>query len=149
MKSHSTIANLNRNNYRPRVIALAVLALLLLYAIARGHAQTVDKATARPAGVYTLVSVDGKNVPCIINHGGTTMNVQSGTFTITTNGSITSVMTISVGDKKNVRVERTATYQMKNSELKMKWQNAGTTKGRVAGQTFTMTNEGMAYVYKK
>ena len=145
----TTRIRLDRVNYTPRVIALGVLVVLFVYALARVNAQTADKVGDSPAGAYTLVSVDGKHVPCIINHDGTTMNVQSGAFTISTNGQITSVMTVSVGDRKNVRVERTATYTMKESELTMKWQNAGTTKGRIAGQTFTMTNEGMAYVYRR
>jgi hypothetical protein len=38
---------------------------------------------------------------------------------------------------------------VKETELTMKWQNAGMTKGRIIGQTFTMTNEGIAYVYRK
>jgi hypothetical protein len=145
MKTYPAIINPVRNNHTPRVIALGVLAVLLLCGLARGHAQTA----INPAGVYALVSVDGKNVPCTINHDGAKMNVQSGAFTISTNGQITNVMTISVGDRKNVRVETHATYTVKESELTMKWQNAGTTKGRIAGQTFTMTNEGMAYIYKK
>lgn len=149
MKTHPANISPVRIDYTPRVIAFVVLTILLLCAVARGHAQGADKTTANAAGIYKLASVDGKNVPCIINHDGTTMNVESGTFTITTNGQITSVMTVSVGDKKNVRVERTATYTAKGLELTMKWQNFGTTKGRIAGQTFTMTNEGMAYVYKK
>ena len=145
MKPNPTIISPVLNHYAPRVIALGVLALLLLFGLARSHAQTA----ASPTGVYQLVSVDGKDVPCTIKHGGTTMNVLSGTFTISTNGQVTSVITVSMGDKKNVRVERQATYTVKESELTMKWQNAGTTKGRVAGQTFTMTNEGMVYIYKK
>ena len=141
--------NAVRIDYTPRVIAFVTLVLLFLCALARAQAQTADKATSEPAAVYKLVSVDGKEVPCTIKHDGTTMNVQSGTFTITTNGQTTSVMTASVGDRKDIRVERTATYTVKNSELTMKWPNAGITKGRITGQTFTMTNEGMAYVYRK
>lgn len=145
MKPNPAIISPVLNHYAPRVIALGVLALLLLFWLARSHAQTV----ANPAGVYQLVSVDGKDVPCTIKHGGTAMYVHSGTFTISTNGQVASVMTVSMGDKRNIRVERQATYTVKESELTMKWQNAGTTKGRVAGQTFTMTNEGMVYIYKK
>jgi hypothetical protein len=141
MKTNSTI------DHTARVIAIATLSFLLAVTLARGQ-QTSDK-TPSHLGVYTLLSVEGKNVPCTINHDGRKMDVQSGTFTITTNGQITSVMTISVGDKKDIRVERTATYTVKDMELTMKWQNAGMTKGRVAGKTFTMTNEGMAYVYGK
>jgi hypothetical protein len=135
-------------DYTVRIIAVSLLTLLLLSVLARGHAQTASQA-ASPAGIYTLVSVDGKNVPCTINHDGRKMDVQSGAFTISTNGQVTSVMTVSVGDRKDIRIERTATYTAKNAELTMKWQNAGITKGAVAGQTFTMTNEGMAYVYRK
>jgi hypothetical protein len=31
----------------------------------------------------------------------------------------------------------------------MKWQGAGMTTGTIAGNTFTMNNEGMELVYKK
>jgi hypothetical protein len=141
--------NCSAVNYTARMIALGILAFLLLLTLARVHAQTPEKPAASPAGVYKLMSVDNKNVPCTINHDGRKMDVQSGAFTITTNGQITSVMTISVGDKKDVRVERTAIYTAQSGELTMKWQNAGTTKGRIVGPTFTMTNEGMTYVYQK
>ena len=47
---------------------------------------------------------------------------------------ITSVMIVLVGDKKR-SIETHATYTEKNSELTMKWQNAGMTKGRVADKT--------------
>jgi hypothetical protein len=148
MKTNPAVSNPVRNYYTPRVIALGMLVVLLLCGLARGHAQSATKSNS-PTGVYSLVSVDGKDVPCTIKHEGTAMNVHSGTFTISTNGQVTSVMTVSVGDRKNARIETHATYTVKESELTMKWQNAGTTKGRVAGQTFTMTNEGMVYVYKK
>ncbi|HEX5222603.1 MAG TPA: hypothetical protein VFZ59_23815 [Verrucomicrobiae bacterium] len=136
-------------DYTARLIALGILAFLLLLTLVRARAQTPDQSAASPAGVYKLITVDGKSVPCTINHDGTKMDVQSGTFTITTNGQITSVITLSVGDKKNVRVERTATCTAKSGALTMKWQNAGTTQGHVAGHTLTMTNEGLAYVYQK
>ena len=138
-----------RNNYTSRIIALVVIATLLLCALARSHGQTADKATVNPAGTYLLSSVDGKTVPCTINHEGTDMDIHSGTFTITTDGQIHSVMNLSVGEQKNMLIERHATYTQKGAELTMKWQNFGMTQGCVAGQTFTMTNEGMAYVYKK
>lgn len=149
MKTQTTNTNPIRINYTPRFIALVALAILLLCALVRAHGQSSQRPSTDPAGAYTLVSVDGKTVPCIINHEGTAMNVQSGTFTITTNGHITSVMVVSVGDRKNIRCETHATYKAKDSEFTMKWQNAGMTKGRLTGQTFTMTNEGMAYVYRK
>jgi hypothetical protein len=149
MKTYPPVSNQVRNRHTPRIIALGVLVTLLLCALAHGGPQTTDKGGVNPAGVYKLVNVAGKTVPCTINHEGTAMLVQSGSFTITTNAQITSVMTISVGDRKDMRIERHATYTQKGAELTMKWEGFGMTQGRVAGQTFTMTNEGMAYVYKK
>lgn len=149
MKTKISTMGPARNNYTPRFIALAALATMLLSALARAHGQPAEKKEVNPVGAYTLVSVDGKDVPCTINHEGTAMIVHAGTFTIATNGQITSVMIFSVGDRKNLRHETHATYKMKNAELTMKWKNAGMTKGRIVGQTFTMTNEGMAYVYKQ
>ena len=128
MKTYLATNRPARINHTPRIIAFMVLVLLLLCAVARGRAQAVEKAAASPVGVYQLMSVDGRSVPGTINHEGTVMNVHSGSLTITTNHQITSVMTISVGDRQNVRVETHAAYTVKNSELAMKWQNAGLTK---------------------
>ena len=130
----------------PRLIALGLLLAVFLCTLARSRAQP---AASDPAGVYTLVSVAGKAVPCTIDHEGTAMSVQSGTLTIATNAHVTSVMIISVGDRRDIRCETHATCKQKDAELTMRWQHAGTTQGRVTGATFTMTNEGMAYVYRK
>lgn len=148
-KPFTTCHRRSATNFTPRIIAIAALAGLLLCALTRSHGQPADKATVNPAGTYSLISVDGKAVPCTINHEGTDMNIHSGTFTITTNDQITSVMNISVGEQKDIRIERHATYTQNGAELTMKWQSFGMTKGRVAGQTFIMTNEGMAYIYQK
>ena len=151
MKTHPLTIGYMPKHSTARCVAVSLLVALLLGALSRAHGQTAGKAAvaAAPAGVYGLLTVDGKPVPCTLNHEGTAMDVQSGTFTITTNGQCSSLMVVSVGDRKNLRVERQATYKLKNSELTMRWQGAGMTKGRVVGQTFTMTNEGMAYVYRK
>lgn len=134
-------------NYIPRLIALCVLAGLLFCALARG--QDTNAPVAEPAGVYTLVSLDGKAVPCAIHHGQQPMHVQTGSFTITTNGECFSRMVISVADRTNIVCNTQATYTLKGSELKMQWRGAGWTKGVVTGNTFTMNNEGMTFVYRK
>ena len=48
------------------------------------------------AGVYTLVSVDGKTVPAGITHEGATMQIRSGSFTINDDGTCASKMVFSV-----------------------------------------------------
>ena len=147
MKTNSTANHLTSENLTARMLALGLLAGLLLCAVARG--QTTNAPVVQPAGVYALVSVDGKNVPCTIDHEGTAMNVSSGSFTITTNGQCFCRMVVSVGDRKDMVCDTRATYTLKGAELTMQWQGAGRTTGVIAGRTFTMGNEGMAFVYRK
>ena len=46
-------------------------------------------------------------------------------------------------------VGREPPYPREGPKLTMKWQGAGMTTGTIAGNTFTMNNEGMELVYKK
>lgn len=151
MKTHSNLRlpRITNRNYTARVFALGLLIALILAALARVRGGEPPKLAANPAGVYTLLSVDGKAVPCTINHGNVAMEIHSGVFTITTNKQCTSVMNFSVGERKNLRRETQATYKLSGAELTMQWQGAGRTKGQVIGQTFAMTNEGMVYLYQK
>jgi hypothetical protein len=136
--------------HTPRLLAIALLAGLLLATLAHGQTNTPATGdTINPAGIYTLISVDGKTVPCVINHEGNAMHIESGAFTITTNGQCLSLMVVSVSDRKNIPINTRATYTQEGAKLTMHWQNAGMTQGTLAGPTFTMTNEGMAYVYRK
>ncbi|HEU6449688.1 MAG TPA: hypothetical protein VFV23_14745 [Verrucomicrobiae bacterium] len=134
-------------NNNARIIAIGFLIALALCAAAAARGEATN-SSVDPVGNYRLISVDGKTVPCTIDHEGTIMEVQSGTFAIT-NGHCTSVIFVSVGDRKNIRCETHAGYKLDGAELTMRWENAGETKGAVSGNTFTMTNEAMAYVYKK
>lgn len=147
MKANSHTERHVMENYAPRLIALCVLAGLLLCVLARG--QDTKAPLAKPAGVYALVSVDGKAIPCTINHGQQVMLVQAGSFTITNNQCF-SRMVVSVGDRTNsVTCDTQATYTIKDSKLDMLWRNGGRTQGEISGNTFTMANEGMTFVYRK
>ena len=101
-----------------------------------------------PAGVYTLITVDGSKLPTTISHGRE-MKVYSGIFTINADGTCSSEIVFGPpsGDKHTRLVN--ATYTQKGSNLNMKWIGAGRTKGTVKDDTFTMNNEGMIFAYKK
>jgi len=88
-------------------------------------------------------------VPCEISHEGTAMAVKSGTFTITADGHCSSRMIFSVGSRKDMDLERKASYASVGAELTMQWEGAGMTMGSVHDNTFTMTNEGMVFSYRK
>ena len=115
-------------------------------------ACTGPKATGSGAditGVYTLVSVNGKPVPADLAHEGVALQVRAGTFTIRADGTCgTKTTFVPPGGTELVR-EVSATYTQSGARLAMQWQGAGKTVGTVEGQTFTMNNEGMLFVYRK
>ena len=136
-------------NNTSRIIALGLLATCLWLMLTGCKHETDAKPAPDPTGVYALVSVDGQPVPCVLTHEGTTMTVQSGAFTITADGHCTSRMTVTVGSRKDMNIVRRASYEQSGTELTMQWEGAGMTKGTVAGNDFTMNNEGMVFAYRK
>jgi hypothetical protein len=106
-------------------------------------------ADINPAGTYTLMSVDGKPVPCALTHEGVNVTVKSGVFTISSDGTCSSKIIFSVPSNGDVNREVKATYTRQGAKLTMKWEGAGITMGNVESNTFTMDNEGMAFTYQK
>ena len=107
------------------------------------------KATAayiNPVGTYALISVDGNKVPYAMAHEGHTMTISSGSFIINAEGTCSSKIALSGRDSA---IEVKATYTREGPKLTMKWEGAGMTIGTVEGDTFTMNNEGMVFVYKR
>jgi len=100
-------------------------------------------------GVYSLVTVDGKKVPATVSHEGNTLQIRSGSFTISADGKCTSKLTFVPPSGAESTMEVKATSTREGAKLKMQWTGAGMTTGTVEGNTFTMENEGMVFVYKK
>ncbi len=106
-------------------------------------------AGADPAGVYTLVSVNGNKVPASVAHDGATLQVRSGSFTIKADGTCGTKTVFVPPSGQEVTREVGATFTKEGSKLTMQWQGAGMTIGTIEGNTFTMDNEGMVLVYQK
>jgi hypothetical protein len=100
-------------------------------------------------GSYTLVSVDGKPVPANISHDGAAIQVRSGTFTINADGTCSSKTVFVPPSGSEVTRDVSATFTRDGSKLAMRWKGAGKTVGTIQGNTFTMDNEGTAFVYRK
>lgn len=111
--------------------------------------QESGSADTDPAGVYALVSVNGSRVPTSVSHDGTTVEVRSGNFTISADGTCSSETVFVPPSGTEVTRESTATYTKDGSSLTMQWEGAGRTVGTIEGNTFTMDNEGMVFVYMK
>jgi hypothetical protein len=125
--------------------------LTLFLALASTGCQHEPKvaANAIPGEVFTLVSVNGKQVPCTLTHEGVTMIVKSGAFTLTGDGTCSSKMDFFVEARGDASREVQATYTREGAKLTMKWKGAGITTGRIDGNTFTMNNEDMVLAYQK
>jgi hypothetical protein len=131
------------------------IALKLCFVLAAGlvmSACTKQKAAlneADPVGVYALVSINGNRVPANISHEGAALQVRSGTFTINADGTCSTKTIFVPPSGTEVARDVSATYIKNGSRLTMQWKGAGTTVGTIQGNTFTMDNEGMVFLYRK
>jgi hypothetical protein len=149
MKANPSNTTPSLENHTPRLIAIGLLAVCLLWLLTGCKHETAAIPGPNPAGEYALISMDGQAAPCTINHGGTAMKVRSGSITLTADGQATSRMTVSVGGHKDTVIVRDANFTQSGTNLTLRWKNAGRTIGNLAGNTFTMNNEGMTLVYQK
>jgi hypothetical protein len=124
-------------------------AVAVVIFISAFQKQQTTASTADPTGVYKLVSVDGKTVPASVSHEGTTLQIRSGAFTINADGTCSSKMIFVPPSGTEATLEVSATYTKEGSKLTMQWKDAGKTVGSIDGNTFTMENEGMVFVYRK
>jgi hypothetical protein len=131
----------------PRVLPLCCLLSLGLFLSACKQAQVANSSDL--AGVYTLISVNGKTVPASVTHEGAALQVRSGSFTINNDGTCGTKTVFVPPSGAEATREVNATYTQDGSKLTMQWKGAGTTTGTVESNTFTMNNEGMVFVYRK
>jgi len=129
------------------LLAFSVLAAGLVMTTACKNQSAANDTES--AGVYALVSVNGNQVPANVSHGGAPLQVLSGTFTINADGTCGTKTIFVPPSGKEVAREVSATYTRDGSTMNMKWKGAGKTVGTFEGNTFTMNNEGMIFVYRK
>jgi hypothetical protein len=130
---------------------LALWFILLtggLFLIACNQEEKVTKSE-NFEGAYTLVTVNGNQVPTSVSHEGANLQVRSGSFTIKADGTCATKTTFIPPNGTEATREVSATYTKNGSKLTMQWKGAGITTGTIDGNTFTMDNEGMVFVYKK
>jgi hypothetical protein len=112
-------------------------------------APEVSLTKADHVGVFTLFSVNGNSVPASVSHDGVALQVRSGSSTINADGTCSSITVFVLPAGNEITREVAATYTKDGSRLTMQWEGAGQTVGTMEGDTFTMDNEGMVFVYKK
>jgi hypothetical protein len=149
MKTQPHKSNLKLQRALSHFPGLCLISACLVLASTGCKHEAGGNANLDPTGVYALVSVDGKNLPCSLFHEGASPTVKSGVFTITADGRCSSQITFSLPERGDMSREVKATYTSQGAELTMQWEGAGVTMGNVNGNTFTMTNEGTVFAYRK
>ena len=123
--------------------------MMVLLCLACKQQEQKGSTAVNPTGAYTLVSVDGKDVPCTVQHAGHSVSIHSGAFVINEDRTCSSKMDFTAPNGVKASRNVNATYRQKGDTLTMKWDRAGVTKGAVHGDTFTMNNEGMVLTYRR
>lgn len=150
MKTELNKSNIKLQSAMPHFLGLCLISAFLVLAwTGCKKNEAGSNANIDPTGVYALVSVDGKSLPCSLAHEGAALTIKSGVFTIKADSNCSSQITFSVPTRGDMSREVKATYTRQGAELTMQWEGAGMTMGNVNGNTFTMTNEGMVYAYRK
>jgi hypothetical protein len=112
------------------------------------HNVKVANGGDAPA-IYTLSTVNGSTIPARVSHDGTPLEIRSGVFTINADGTCASKMVFVPPSGAESTRDVSASYKREGSRLTMRWKGAGQTTGDLDGDTFTMNNEGMVFIYKK
>ncbi len=135
--------------------ALAAAEIEKLFALKPPAPFVASSAPKEPAdagtlrGAYVLVSVDGQKVPCTVQHEGANLAVKSGAFNFNADGTCSSQVVFTPPSGADTVNNVKANYARQGSELTMQWEGAGMTTGTLVGDTFTMNNVGMVFVYQK
>jgi hypothetical protein len=155
-QTQSHAAQLPKASYLIQRCGLALLTLLLWAGCKPegGSSSGTSSAGAgrtepNPVGTYALESVDGKALPCTLQHEGQSPTIKSGTFVINADGTCSSKVNFSLPTGGDNSREVKATFKRDGAKLTMKWEGAGTTTGMVESNTFTLNNEGMTFTFRK
>ena len=126
---------------------LLFLTSLLLVACNQGS-ETAESPDF--TGTYNLVSVDGHAVPYAPTHQGQLApEIVSSSLSLKDDGTFSMVMSYTNPSGGTISRDFTGTYTSQGSDFNLNWEGAGQTKVTIEGDTLTLNNEGMLFVYQK
>ena len=126
--------------------SLALIAALLPLAAGCSHWHSLPDGP--DVERYTLVAVNGGDLPTTVQHGRLPVRVYSGEFRMGPNGQCGSRQAFGEPNGED-RLERDSvcTYVRDGNAFTMKWKDAGGTTATLDGDVFTMDNHGMVFRY--
>jgi hypothetical protein len=136
-----------------KTISNSVLLLPVVLSLGLGLGACKPPVTAAktkdPAGTYTLLSIDGNKLPWTPPHEGGAPEVRSSTFTLNADGTFNSTMSYGMPSGVSSSRKFSGTYARTGDRLDFQWNGAGRTSAAYEGDSFTMTNEGVAFAYTR
>ena len=126
-----------------------ITAFVVICLLTAPHIVAAQDDQQDEIGVYTLVNVDGIELPATVSHDDVEIKVHSGTFTFNADGTCESNVLFGPPSRDPITRKVTADYSRDGDEVKMNWHGAGKTVGTLKGDRFSMNNEGMIFNYEK
>ena len=129
----------------------AMMGLLVMGLCLTGCRRPAKDPTqaADHTGTYTLVTVNGSEVPYTPVPEGSGPQVQSGAFTLNADGTVTHATNFGQVDGKELSHESNGAYTLDASRVSFQWKGAGTTTATLEGNTLTMNWDGVIFAYRK
>jgi hypothetical protein len=137
-----------------RVTSVLALTLATVLAACGGSDKSTAPTTASVAGVWNLQTVNGNNLPyTVIAVGSDHIEVTSDVITASSNGTFSQVTTLRVTQSGQTQTQNqpdSGTWSLNGTAVTFTFQSDGSTgTGSLSGNTLTVTEGGLALVYKK
>lgn len=126
---------------------LLILASVVLAACSQASktAESTDFT-----GTYNLISIDGQPVPYApVHEGQQGPEIVSSNLTLNDDGTFSMTMSYTNPSGGSISRDFTGTYTQQGAKFNLKWEGAGQTEVTLKGDTLTLNNEGMLFVYQK
>ena len=132
-----------------KILTQMVVAMITILSIAACQQTVMPVDGSVITGIYYLLKVDGTEIPGTVMHDDTPLEIHSGTFFISDDGTCFTTTRFTPPGREEETREVHAKYVVQDSRIIMKWEGAGTTEGTVEGDIFIMDNHGMIFEYTR
>ena len=131
-----------------KCVVMGLLAMGLCLTACKDTSNNTTQASD-DTGTYTLATVNGNKVPYTPVPEGSAQQVESGTFTLNTDGTVTHATNFGRIDGEVLAPVSHGTYTLDGSRLSFQWKSGDATTATLEGNTLTLNWEGEIFVYRK
>ena len=130
-----------------------LIRFALVLAVACGKDSSTQPTMASVAGSWVLTSVNGASLPAVISQTGTAkVEMVSNVVTAMAAGAYTDVYQVRTtinGQSTTTTTTVTGTFSVSGTSVTLHSSTGGSSAGTIAGNTFTMNQDGLVLVFTK